>query len=152
MTAVDPQANNHEGPYPRAWRFDEGGAEIAGSYVRIDRAHTSSGACSVLVLDVDGEERGIFLFHEALRSRLAQELQRRGASDFERGEPIVVEQLGWRESAAGRRYRSYRVEFRAAPLPSAADLLSAPVASFEERPAVERGTTAAATDEDEIPF
>ena len=66
-----------ESDFPRNWLFDEDGLEVEGRYVEITEGTTANGPCPIVVLNVDGERRSIWLFHAAVRNRFADEVARR---------------------------------------------------------------------------
>jgi hypothetical protein len=102
-----------EDDFPRNWRFDEDGAEVRGSFVKFDVGQTQEyGECPILVLNVDGEERSVWLFHTALRSKFQKEVNRR---DIEVGEQINIKQAGQKKSGNNRTYQNYMVAFVDAP-------------------------------------
>ncbi len=109
--------------YPRSWDWDKEGERVEGAFVELGEGPTVNGLQPIAVLEVDGEHRSIWLFHEALRSKFRAELERRAGGDFDEGEPVVIERRGWREGASGRRYVDYFVAFPAAPRRSAAEIL-----------------------------
>jgi hypothetical protein len=129
---------------PRGWRWGEDGLVVEGAYVRTDEAPSVFGHVPILVLEVGGEERAIWVVHAALRSRLAEELRRRGTSDFEPGERIRVERgADRRVSSSGRSYWPFVVSFPDHPRRSAAEILGA---------APPRAARPSPPEEDEVPF
>lgn len=102
-----------EDDFPRNWRFDEDGAEVRGTFVKFDVGQTQEyGDCPILVLNVEGEERSVWLFHTALRSKFQKEVNRR---DLEVGEQINIKQAGMKKSGNNRSYQNYMVAFVDAP-------------------------------------
>jgi len=57
--------------------------------VRVDEAQSAYGPKAVVVLNVDGTDRAVWLTQTALVSKFQDELQRRRASDFDADERIV---------------------------------------------------------------
>jgi hypothetical protein len=112
--------------YPPYWDWDEDGDEVDGGFVRLGKGFTTQGERPFVVLDVDGTERTIWLNHEVLRNAFVRELHRRPDKEFKVGERIVIRQLGTKESASGREYMNYRVEFPDGPQSSQADILGPP--------------------------
>jgi hypothetical protein len=109
--------------YPRAWRWDEDGLTVSGTYVRVDEAATEYGLKAMLVLRVGNEEVAIWLA-QALRSQIAKELSRRGSDDFEAGEAMTVTRgTEQKESSAGRSYWPFTVTFADAPRRAVAEIL-----------------------------
>ena len=132
--------------FPRSWSWDEDGDLLRGRYVEISEAPTREGVKPVLIVEVEGgERRTCWLFHEALRNKLAEEVARRPTGDLIPGEPIVIERLPWRESEGGRRYRAYRVAFPERPKRSAREILLG-------TPAPEVGAEQVDDDAEDIPF
>jgi hypothetical protein len=135
--------------YPRTWMFDEDGDTVEGSFLELGEAPTAGyGHKPIVNLDVDGEQRTVWFFHEALASKFNRELERRQALDFNPGERIRITRLGRRESeTSGRKYVDYAVQFLDAPKRSAADILGAVVS---ETAGEEGGDKP--EDDDDIPF
>lgn len=99
--------------FPRNWRFDEDGAEVRGKFVRFDTGPTQEyGEVPIVVLNVDGEERSVWCFHTALKSKFQKEVNRR---DIEVGEQINIKQAGEKKSGSNRTYMNYFVAFPEAP-------------------------------------
>lgn len=83
------------------------------------------GRCPIIVLDVEGERRSVWLTQTALRSKFAEELERRGAADFTPGEPVSIERATeMKESGTGKRYWPFSVAFGNAPTKTAAAILA----------------------------
>jgi hypothetical protein len=114
--------------FPRTWKFDEDGLEVTGAYLKTDRGPTQYGQKAILVLEVNGELRGVWVNSETLRLRLAEELESRGARDFIVGEQIVISRAPEKKtSESGRGYWPFKVRFPDAAGNDAADLLGAHV-------------------------
>ena len=98
-----------EQTYPRAWRWNDDGDQLEGRFLRIEEAvtsPTSSKVAAVLVLDVEGHERSLWLWTLALK-RFATDLARVGVSP---PDTALVEHLGTTmldedEAAYRREYR-----------------------------------------------
>jgi hypothetical protein len=119
--------NEHSKPndHPMTWRWEDG-STVAGTYVRMDEASTDYGRKAILVLDVDGAERSVWLFDQAVASKLREQLEQRTTGDFTVGERIEIRRGTEKvESGAGRRYCPYWVLFPDAPRRSASDILGA---------------------------
>lgn len=112
-----------EGDYPRGWRFDEDGLEVTGRFVEFDEGVTANGPCPIVVLDVDGEPRSVWLFHTASRSRFADEVARRKSGNLDVGELVRVRQGEQKQGGNGRSYTSYQIRFPEAPKRSPKDIL-----------------------------
>ena len=89
---------------PRTWMWEEDGTEVIGRAVRKETAMTTEGPCDILVMEVDGELRSIWLMHTALVSKLQR--MRPQAGDW-----VGIKHLGKREpkQAGGRPYYDYNV-------------------------------------------
>jgi hypothetical protein len=110
--------------HPQTWRWDEDGNTVAGTYVRMDEASTEYGRKAILVLKVDAAERSVWLFDQAVASKLREQLGQRPGGDFAEGERIEIRRGSEKvESSNGRRYWPYAVNFPDAPKRSASDIL-----------------------------
>lgn len=110
--------------HPKSWVFDEDGAELEGRFLRIEEAPTRGyGYQPVVVLDVDGSERSVWLLWDALRGAFSEEVHRRG--ELEPGERIHICRGEQKTSEAGRGYRDFKVRFPDAPRRSQAEILGA---------------------------
>lgn len=57
--------------FPETWIPEKNGDIIAGTFVRLDSGMTSFGMSPIVVIRTeDGQERSVWLLHEALRSQL----------------------------------------------------------------------------------
>jgi hypothetical protein len=136
--------------YPRTWMWAEDGPVAEGNYVRADEGHTRDGTrVGILVLEIADEERALWTFEAAFRSKLADELRRRGERDFEAGERIRVERgEEKRRSEQGFDYWPFSVEFgNARPRDAAA--IFGDNARPEPEPEPSLGTS---RQDDDIPF
>jgi hypothetical protein len=117
--------SEEQSKYPETWRWDEDGDVIEGAYVELSEAHTRFDGATrpILVLEVGGKPRTVWLFHTALQSRLRDELLKRPGNELRVGEPVRIEQLGQKESENGLKYMNYRVEFPESPKRSGLDIL-----------------------------
>lgn len=89
---------------PKMWDFSEDGNTVMGYAVRLEHGRTEYGPCRILILDVRGEERSVWLLHTALISKL-ERLQPM-AGDF-----VGIRQLGERKpQSGGREYMDYEVK------------------------------------------
>jgi len=90
----------------------------------MDRAPSEYGEQPILVLEIDGESRSVWVNTTALRSKLADELRRRGERNFVVGEPIIVTRGAEKKvSSSDRQYWPFVVRFPDARQSDAADLL-----------------------------
>ncbi len=118
------QETVEETDFPANWRFDEDGAEVRGKFVKFDVGQTQEyGDCPILVLNVDGEERSVWLFHTALKSKFQKEVARR---EIQPGEQINIKQAGEKMGANKRSYMNYVVAFVDAPPLDAKALFGVP--------------------------
>ena len=124
--------------FPRSWRWEFDGLEVAGGYVRLSEAPSAYGPVPVVTLKVDGEERGVWLSQTALRRKFADELGRRKSRDFELGERIRIERGAEKARGAKFSYWPFDVSFEDAPQADALSIL-----------AVDASASAA---DEEIPF
>lgn len=125
-------ASNSEPDYPRAWRWDADGEELDGTYVELDEGPTQFGPKGILVIDVGGELRSLWLLETALQSRLADEVARRSTRDLTAGERITIRRGDMVTSGTGRQYRGFKVRFPDRPKRSASEILGAPSTTSEE--------------------
>jgi len=107
--------------------FAEDGDEVAGTFVAFDEGQTRDyGLKPILILDGIGNPPGrrtVWLFG-ILSGQFAKELERRGTTDLEGGERIVITRLGEKQSeSSGRMYTDYRVLFPDRPRKSGSDIL-----------------------------
>jgi hypothetical protein len=143
----------------RDWNWDDDGT-LDGMYVETRQVTVKNGPSAgqtKLVFDfhVGSDDERVSAFETTvLRSKFARELHARGRGDFELGERITIEPLGWKESGNGK-YRDFDVDFEhAAPRRSTAELLGA---NAEQAPPLDDGETDAiaasqAARADDIPF
>jgi len=110
--------------YPRSWLWDEDGNLVSGSFVRFDEGVTKDfGSKVIVVLDVGGEERAVWLTTMVLHGRFSDELERRATKRLEVGERVVIERGADRvESENGRSYWPFKILFPNRPQKSEAEL------------------------------
>lgn len=157
MTTVpdtQPAQNDDEATgYPETWKFDEHGDLVAGAFVRFDEGPTRDyGLKVILVLDVDGTERSVWLSQTALFNKVKDELNRRTSKTLEPGERVIVQRHEKTTSENGRSYWPFAVSFPDRPEKSTADLfgLDQGLVKYEKEP-----TEPSASDvdpDDGIPF
>lgn len=145
--------------YPRNWKFDEDGPIVSGRYVRMSGGYTRAyGEKPILVLALDsGEEVGVWIFHTALGSKVARELMRCTSGDFDPGEQVTIEQLGWSQpDGRTAAYMNYRVEFANAVQQSPRQLLAGFVSAFDDptewAPDPQPARAPSGPDDEEIPY
>lgn len=113
--------------YPKRWVFDEGskgdatwvdGELVDGRFVRFDQGRTEFGVKPIVILEVDGVERSLWLLHDALFNRVRDELQRRSMPELVLGERIAIRKHPDKtRSKNDRSYQGYDVMFLEAPAP-----------------------------------
>jgi hypothetical protein len=142
------------GEHPRTWRWNEDGSAVAGTFVRLDEASTEYGQKAILVLDVDGVERSVWLFEAAVASKLREALEKRSSGDFTVGERIEIHRGAEKiESGNGRKYWPFKVIFKDEPRRSAAEILgltSKPDA--EPELSAEPSPVSAIGNDDDLPY
>lgn len=123
MTSVPDTQNDVATGYPETWKFAEHGDLVAGTFVRFDEGPTRDyGLKVILVLDVDGVERSVWLSQTALFNKVKDELNRRTSNTLEPGERVIVQRHGKTTSENGRSYWPFAVSFPDRPEKSTADL------------------------------
>jgi hypothetical protein len=117
--------SNDESDFPAAWLWETDGA-AEGVFVRMDAGPTAFGRRPIVVLEVAGVERSVWVNTAALRSKLVEELRRRKARDFNPGERVLIRRGAEKKtSAADRDYWPFFVNFPDAPGSDAAGMLGA---------------------------
>lgn len=148
MSTVTPEASENGVAYPRAWVFDEDG-DLTGRFVRFDQGPTRGyGHCPICIVEVDGEERSLWLLSTALKGSFKEEVQRRPTRNLTAGERIVAVDRGTKTSeSTGNLYRDQRALFPDRPAMSAAEVLGLdePAPAVPEAEAVEDAN-------DDVPF
>ena len=118
---VPEQADELE--YPQSWIFDEDGELVAGTFVKFDEGQTKEyGSRVILVLEVDGQERGVWLSQMALFSRVRDELNRRTSKTLEPGERVVIQRHEKKKGKNDREYWPFTVAFPDRPAKTTSDL------------------------------
>jgi hypothetical protein len=150
--------------YPKRWVFDKNdqgkadwvdGPIADGRFIRFEQGRTDYGAKPIVVLEIAGGERSVWLLHDALYNRFRDELQRRSMPKLVIGERITIEKLAEKvRSKNDRDYTGYRVFFLDAPAPDEEKLFnlapSAPPDDLDE-PVAQTAGLAGEPDAD-IPF
>jgi hypothetical protein len=120
---ISPAQNDEATGYPETWKFGEHGDLVAGTFVRFDEGPTRDyGMKVILVLDVDGRERSIWLSQTALFNKVKNELNRRTSKTLEPGERVVVQRHEKTTSENGRSYWPFAVSFTDRPEKSTSEL------------------------------
>jgi len=97
-------AEQTELEYPQSWIFDDDGDLIEGRFLRFEEGRTKEyGPKVILILDVGGAERGLWLTQTVLFNRMRDELESRANKRLEPGERIVVKRLEKKYAAARKR-------------------------------------------------
>ncbi len=133
--------------YPRAWMWDIDGDLVDGTFVRFEKGRTREyGTKPIAILNIDGEERSIWLLQTVLYEGIRREVAERPSRDLTPGEQVVIRRLEPKVGDAGRTYRPFRILFPDRPPTSASDLFE--LTSTPKPPAADDDET----DDDDIPF
>lgn len=140
--------------YPQWWDWDENGNTASGTFVRAGRGYTQHGDRPFVVLEIDGEERTVWLHQDVLRNLFAREVQRRPDKRIAAGERITLWRLNERTSGNGRTYIDFRGAFPDSPEVTQSDIFGPPPESrSDDKPATEEQADATAGSGDgDIPF
>jgi hypothetical protein len=145
----------------RDWNFDRDG-QLIGQYVETRPVTIRNGPAAgkqKIVFDFHVGDETISVFETSvIKSKLRDELNKRGAGDFEPDETITITPTGTKTGASGYDYRDFDVDFEhKAPKRSTADLLA--VADGDADPGPEEDPNdpgpepdLAADHDDDIPF
>jgi hypothetical protein len=133
--------------------WDEDGDLLAGTFVKADRAPTRYGPRTVVVLDVDGEQRSVWLLNEALFNQFKKEIQSRPDRKLTLSERVVVQRLGTRESqSTGHNYVDFRAHFPDRPQPTLEQLWGDDVNAGQPKATVDQPKAGDAGPDSDIPF
>jgi hypothetical protein len=141
MTAApdtEPAQNDEATGYPETWKFGDHGDLVAGTFVRFDEGPTREyGMRVILVLDVDGRERSVWLSQTALFNKVRDELNRRTSKTLDPGERVVVQRHEKTTSENLREYWPFTVSFPDRPEKSTTALfdLDEGIVRYENDPA-----------------
>jgi hypothetical protein len=147
--------------YPETWLWDDHGDVCSGTFCRFDKAATREyGAKLIMILEVDGRERSIWLLQTALYERVRDELAERPERKLAASERVAIHRLAETKTQDGKRtYRPFRIYFPDRPPLDIAsefnlDESKAPRPARERGPTTEPEPTPAPTDalDDDIPF
>jgi hypothetical protein len=134
--------------FPAYWDWTDG--PVKGAYVRMESGPTEFGTRPILIVDVNGVQRSVWINAAALRSKLAEELDRRKARDLTPGEHIEIRRgAEMKTSVAGREYWPFYVNFPDAPRSDAASLLGVDDDDSDDD---DEPLPPAAAADDDIPF
>jgi hypothetical protein len=118
------EAYDQAGEFPESWIWDEDGETVSGSFVGFTRGQTRDfGPKVIVLLEVEGQRRSIWLNTTVLHGRVRDELQQRPGHRLNEGERITIRRLEKVESpdAIGP-YWKFRVVFHDAPEPSVEEM------------------------------
>jgi hypothetical protein len=98
--------------HPETWLWDDHGDVCTGRFVRFDKAATRDyGKKLILVLDVDGQERSVWLLQTALFNQIRDEVAERPNRNLSVGERVTIHRLPKTKTEDGNRsyhpFRSY---------------------------------------------
>ena len=147
------ESSAEEREYPESWRWDEDGDHVAGRFVGFDRASTRDyGQKAILVLDVDGTKRSVWLTQTVLYNKVRDEVASRPSKNLDQGERVSIRRLEQTPGEGGRQgYWKFRVLFPDRPELTATDV-------FELDNNAQTGSAApsqpasSSENEDDIPF
>jgi hypothetical protein len=130
------QPSDELGEFPEAWRWNEHGAVVSGTFVKFDRGQTKDyGPKVIVVLDVDGEQRSIWLTATVLFGKFKDELGNRPEHCLEPGERITIKRLDKVETKdAVAPYWKFNVIFHDSPELTTEDLFGEFDAKASEPP------------------
>jgi hypothetical protein len=99
--------------FPEGWRWDLDGDVVSGKFVRWDKGATREyGKKLIMVLEVDGRERSVWLLQTALYERIRDELSERPDRRLAFGERVTVHRQAETTTQDGKRtYRPFRAYF-----------------------------------------
>jgi hypothetical protein len=149
MTTVPEQAEERE--HPESWFWDSDGDSVLGRFIRFDRAPTKDyGMKAILVLDVAGVPRSVWLTATVLFNRVRDEVASRPNRNLEPGEQVSIRRLGKTKGEGGRQgYWKFQVLFPDRPQATTEEIFDL---GTEQEEAAESTPPAAGSQGDEIPF
>lgn len=136
--------------YPETWLWDEHGDVCSGQFVRFDKAATREyGKKLILVLDVEGQERSVWLLQTALYERVRDELADRPNRQLNPGERVAIHRKAETTTKDGKRtYRPFQLYF-----PDRPELdLAREFDLARPNPKPESEQNEGSDDDDDIPF
>jgi hypothetical protein len=117
--------------YPATFVWEEDAEDLGdryhleGTFLALEEGPTAQGTRPILVLEIDGEARSVWVLHGPFLNKLQEELERRAVPEFTVGERMVFER--WKEKATsestGRSYTPYKAWYPDRPKRSAKDIL-----------------------------
>jgi hypothetical protein len=113
-------SEDEEPSYPESWIFSEHGETVAGTFVKFDRGPTKGfGQKTLVVLDVAGTERTVWLLWDALFNRFRDEVAERAEQTLVVGERVIIKRLPEKKrSKNDREYIGFEVFFPDRPAPT----------------------------------
>ena len=138
--------------YPRFWNWDEDGPLLAAPFVRFSQGQTKLfGPKPIAVVEVDGEERSVWLTQTVLFRQFRDELQRRPDHKLAPGERISSEKHEKKQSEeGGYAYTPFTTIFHDAPELSETDLFE--LDTKKQEPKKPEEEPASSSQDDGIPF
>jgi hypothetical protein len=118
------EAYGDSGEFPAACIWDQDGEKVSGTFVGFTRGQTRDfGPKVIVVLEVEGERRSIWLNTTVLHGRFRDELQQRPDHRLNEGEKITVHRLEKVESSSALgAYWKFQVLFHDNPGPTVEEL------------------------------
>jgi hypothetical protein len=103
--------------FPRAWLWESDGNIESAKFVKFDKGMTKLyGAKPIVVLEVDGEERSVWLTTTVLFETFKRELESRESHALDPGETISIRWAGKKQpNGGGPAYHVHRVTFHDSP-------------------------------------
>jgi hypothetical protein len=102
--------------YPPYWDWDEDGPLLSASFVKFDQGHTKLfGPKPICVVEVDGEERSVWLTQTVLYRRFRDELMSRKDRTLAVGERISIDRHEKKRPEDGQEYWPFTTVFHDAP-------------------------------------
>jgi hypothetical protein len=154
-TTPEQNGGDDAAEFPETWLWDEHGDVCSGRFVRFDKAATREyGKKLIMILEVAGAERSVWLLQTALYGRVRDELGERPQRRLEVGERVAIHRLTETKTEDGKRtYRPFRIYFPDRPeLDVASEFdLDKPTSAPEPKTATETTGGSDALDDD-IPF
>jgi hypothetical protein len=146
--------------YPETWLWDEHGDVCSGTFRRFDKGATREyGKRLIMVLEVDGRERSVWLLQTALYERIRDELSERPDRRLAVGERVTIHRQAETKTQDGKRsYRPFRAYFPDRPELDVDREFELDAPARQQRSEPERGTeqtpATGSSDalDDDIPF
>lgn len=89
---------------PESWKFQEDGPRVVGKLLNADSANTKHGPVPILILQVEGKPRSVWLMHTAIRNKVKRAFEN-GSLQF--GDYVGIQHLGKSVSNEGTEYENY---------------------------------------------